>query len=163
MAFPFTVRYKRKLRGAITPDNQTMALQYIKTRLVEDLADNIVIEEAGVSYKGSTSQWRHAPLAGVDSGRFSLAEINDQWYLIYQIKMHRFFIMLGAMSAVMSISSQEWRMAPLVLLCPGSVIWLFTIIGHEDVPSRIAIGLSNLLFGEEIKSEADKEKLKSWF
>lgn len=166
MAFPFTITFKRKLRGVITPNNQLIALQYIKTKIEEDAADNIVMEENGVSYKGTTSRWRGALFNGPDSGQFSLIATDDQWHLIYEIRMHQSFMITGGMSLLMGIVSQVWWFVLVAFSWLCGMNWFIINLRHGGLAADIADGVNDLLFGKEKNIEEDnpdKEKLKSWF
>ena len=72
MTFPFSIRFNRSLKTIITSDNEEKILQYIEKSILEDKADNVVVEDISVNYKGSTSNWRSSLFGSVDNGVFCL-------------------------------------------------------------------------------------------
>jgi len=81
MTFPFSVQFDRPLKTIITPDNERQILQHIKKTILEDKANNVVVEDMSVNYKGSTSNWRGSLFGSVDNGIFCLVYENNSWFL----------------------------------------------------------------------------------
>lgn len=168
MTFPFSVRFNRQLKTVVTPDNEQQILQYIKKSILEDNANNVVVEELLVTYKGSTSPWRGSLFGGVDNGIFNLLCKNNSWFLTYQINMRKLFIYTSIMSAIMGVfaltTGGPWwiGLAAFSWLCGAN--WLTNIIRHGGVASEIAFGIDEL-FGDQLPPESEeyKERLKSWF
>ncbi|WP_158826730.1 hypothetical protein [Mucilaginibacter lacusdianchii] len=165
MPFPFSIRYTKPLRAVIMPNNQRQVLEYIKKRILADKADNIVMSEESVTYKGSTSaNKRHALFESVDCGSFTLSNKGNKWCLVYKIKMYKLFIFTSLMAAFMGLIAQigngDWWIGIIMFLWLCGMNWIISIIRHEDVAARIAIGINELLGYHTIE---DTEGLKSWF
>ena len=164
MPFPFSIRYNKRLKAIITPDNQQEALLYIQKRIEEDKADNIVIENNQISYKGSTSN-RRGLFGSVDDGVFNFKRKGNLSILCYRINMKRVFtiiLILCTLSELTCIGSGDWWFGIIAFLWLGGINWIIAVTQHEAVAASIAIGIDDLFHVNPPKEE-DKEKLKSWF
>jgi len=169
MIFPFSVCFNRSLKTTITPDNKEQILQYVGKSILRDKADNIVVEDLSVSYKGSTSYWRGSLFGSVDNGTFYLTYKNNSWFLTYQINMRKLFIGTSILSTIMGVfalvSGRPWwvGIAAFLWLCGAN--WITNLIRHEAVVTDIAAGIDELINGKTELPEQDKMtgKLKSWF
>jgi len=169
MTFPFSVRFNRSLKTIITADNEEQILQYIKQSILADKADNVVVEDRCVNYKGSTSNWRGSLFGSVDKGLFCLAYKNNNWFLTYQINLHKLFIVTAIFSIIMGVfalaNNGPWwiGIAAFMWLCGAN--WIIIFIWHGDMASDIAAGIDELICGKTVLPEEDKMtgKLKSWF
>jgi hypothetical protein len=169
MAFPITVEFNKKLKAVVTADNQLQILEQIKLSISEDKADNIIIEETQVRYKGSTSNWRGSLFGSVDNGTFTLVTKNDEWWLNYKINMQKQFIITAIMSVAMGAymfigAGIRWvGFAAFAWLCGGN--WIINVVRHDGVADTIAFKIDELIFGKIVKPEIEKipGKLKSWF
>lgn len=145
MTFPFSVRFNRSLKTIITSDNEKKILQYIEKSILEDKADNVVVEDMSVNYKGSTSNWRSSLFGSVDNGIFCLVYKNNSWFLNYQINMRRLFIGTSIMSIIMGVfalaNNGPWwiGIAAFLWLCGAN--WVTNFIRHGTVATDIAIGI----------------------
>lgn len=103
MIFPFSVTFNIRLKATIIADNQQKILQYIVKSILDDKADNVVVKDILVTYKGSISNWRGSLFGSVDDGSFNLIYKDNDWWLNYQINMSELFIGGAIISSVMSI------------------------------------------------------------
>jgi len=172
MTFPFSLYFNRKLNAAITSDTQNNVLDYIKISILDDKADNILIEGLNVTYKGSTSNWRGSLFGSVDDGIFSLIYKEGYWWLIYRINMHKLFISTIILSTIMGVfafvNGGPWwaGMAAFLWLCGAN--WFINLVRHGLMATNIAEGIDRLIHGKTDQpeiSEPDKMTggLKSWF
>jgi len=170
MTFPFSVRFNKSLKTIITSDNKEQILQYIKKSVLEDKADNVVVKDMAVNYKGSTSSWRGSLFGSVDNGIFYLVYQDNSWFLNYQINMYKLFIYTSIMSTIMGafalVNGGPWwiGIAAFLWLCGAN--WVINLIRHQSVVANIAAGIDELINGKTEKlPEQDKMtgKLKSWF
>lgn len=170
MIFPFSVRFKRSLKTIVTPDNKEQKFQYIGKSILRDKADNIVVEDLSVSYKGSTSNWRGSLFGSVDNGVFNLLHKNNSWLLHYQINMRKLFIGTSILSVIMGAfaiaNSGPWWLGIAAFLWLCGANWITSFIRHGAVATDIAAGIDELICGKmELPPEQDKMagELKSWF
>ncbi len=169
MTFPFSVQYDRVLKTSINSDNREMVLQYIKKRILEDNADNVVVENMAVTYKGSTSNWRGSLFGGVDDGKFYLVYKNNTWFLYYLINMSELFIVTSIMSAFMELFSLAgggpWWIGIVAFSWLGGVNWIVSFLRHGGVVTSVAAGIDEMTYGKIELPESDKMtgELKSWF
>jgi hypothetical protein len=169
MTFPVSVAFNKSLKTTITSDNKEQILQYIKKSILEDKADNVIIQDTCVSYKGSTSNWRGALFGSVDNGIFNLLYKDNGWFLNYQINMRKLFIGTAILSSIMGVfalvSGGPWwvGIAAFMWLCGAN--WVINLIRHETVAATIALGIDELICGKTERLEQEKipGKLKSWF
>jgi hypothetical protein len=170
MIFPFSVRFNRSLKSIITSDNKERILQHIKKSILEDKADNVVVEDMSVNYKGSTFNGRVSLFGSVDSGIFCLVYKNNSWFLSYQIDMRKLFIFSTILSTIMGVfilaNNGPWwvGIASFFWLCGAN--WVIISIRHGVVVTDIATGIDELICGKtELPAEQDKMtgELKSWF
>lgn len=172
MTFPFSARFDRPLKTMITPDNKEQILQYIKKRILEDKADNVIVEDMTVCYKGSTSNLRGSLFGSVDNGIFYLVFKNNCWFLDYQINMRELFIVTSIISTIMEVfalaTGGPWwiGIAAFLWLCGAN--WVLSLIRHGGVANDISAGIDELIFGKTELHELPEEdkmtgKLKSWF
>ncbi|WCT10445.1 hypothetical protein [Mucilaginibacter jinjuensis] len=169
MTFPFSVSFDRRLKATITSDNQQEIFQYIKTSILNDKADNVVIEDMHVIYKGSTSNWRGSLFGSVDDGIFKLIYKDNSWWLNYQINMRKLFIGTAILSGCMGIFSLvndgPWwfGIAGFLWLCGAN--WIIILLTHGSLATDIATGIDELIYGKIELPEQDKMngELKSWF
>jgi hypothetical protein len=169
MTFPVSINFHKQLKITITPDNKQQIFQYIEKYILEDKADNVVVEEMHVTYKGSTSIWRGSLFGSVDDGIFNLIYKNDGWWLNYQINMRKLFIGTAVLSIIMGVfalvSCGPWwvGIAAFLWLCGAN--WITNLIRHESVAANIAAGIDELICGKIEQHEQGKipGKLKSWF
>jgi hypothetical protein len=166
MIFPVSFKYKRTLRGIITPDQQAVAIQVIKKMIVEKKGKNIVVENNSVSYKGTTAPGKGSLLGAVDNGKFSLIDANDKSLLIYEINMQSLFITTGIMAVVAGVFVQRWWVSLIAFAWLCGMNWVIILIRHDNLVLEVAASVNDLIFGkEEVKEEekvADDGKLKSW-
>ncbi|MET3498736.1 hypothetical protein FHW88_001043 [Mucilaginibacter sp. SG538B] len=169
MTFPFSVHFDRPLKAIITPDNKEQILQCIKNSILEDKADNIVVQDLTVCYKGSTSNWRGSLFGSVDNGIFYLIYKNNSWFLDYQINMRELFIVTSIMSTAMEVfmlvNGGPWwvGIAAFLWLCGAN--WILNLVRHGGVADDIAARIDRLICGKTELPGEDKMtgKLKSWF
>jgi hypothetical protein len=172
MTFPFSVHFGRSLKTTITPDNKEQILQYIKQSILEDKADNVIIEDVTVCYKGSTSNWRGSLFGSVDNGIFYLIYKDNSWFLDYQINMRELFIATSIMSTIMEVfvlsTGGPWwiGIAAFLWLCGAN--WILNLIRHGGVANDISTGIDELICGKTEPNELPEQdkmtgKLKSWF
>jgi hypothetical protein len=140
MPFPFSIRYNKPLRAIITPDNQRQVLEYIQKRILQDKADNVVIRENLVTYKGSTSSSRINLMSSVDLGTFTLVSEYGKSKLLYEVSTYRSLVILFVMCVVMGIISQNWLFGLIGFFWLSGMGWLVNLAQHEDLAARIAIG-----------------------
>jgi hypothetical protein len=160
MVFPFAVKYKRTLRGAIPPDQQQYVLQQIKAIIAEQKADNIAILENEVTYKGSTSWGNWSKFRVVDGGTFSIKNDGSKTTLTYQVRMRGLFIITPLMAIFMGISSGLWYIGLGAFLWLGGMNWVISVVRHHALASEIACRIDDTICGkiEVVRSE----ELKSW-
>lgn len=170
MIFPFSVTFNIRLKATIIADNQQKILQYIVKNILDDKADNVVVEDILVTYKGSTSSWRGSLFGSVDDGSFNLIYKDNDWWLNYQISMSGLFIGGAIISSIMSIfvlaNGSPWWVVILIFLWFCGVNWIISFIRHEAVAADIAAGIDELICGKtELPPEQDRMtgKLKNWF
>jgi hypothetical protein len=165
MLFPVLIKYNRPLLGNIPPEKQSIVVQYIQTFITEKKADNVIISDTSVSYKGTTSKWRGALFGGVDEGVFKLMEIDSKACIVYDFTMRRLFITTAIMSVVAGFVVRIWWVSIFAFLWLCGMNWIINLIRHGDLISEIVIGVNDLLFEMEVKIEekARSEELKSWF
>jgi len=169
MTFPFSVIFSRQLEATITPNNRDKVLQYIEQYIKEDKANNIIVADMCVTYRGSTSNWRGSLFGSVDNGVFKLIHKDDSWFLNYQINMRRLFIDTAILSTIMGIFAQVtgdiwWvGIAAFLWLCGAN--WVTNLIRHDSEAGEIAAGIDELICGKEELPNQDKMtgKIKSWF
>ncbi|MEZ2338532.1 hypothetical protein AB6735_22985 [Mucilaginibacter sp. RCC_168] len=133
-------------------------------------ADNVIVKNLSVNYKGSTSNWRGSLFGSVDNGVFNLIHENNSWLLNYQINMHKLFITTSTMSIIMAVfmlvNSGPWWVGIVAFLWLCGVNWIINLIRHRTVATDIATGIDELIFGKtELPPEQDKMigELKNWF
>jgi hypothetical protein len=170
MIFPFSVNFNNRLKAIITADNQQKILQYIMKRILDNKANNVVIEGMRVTYKGSTSNWRGTLFRSVDDGIFNLIYKDNSWWLIYQINMRKLFIETAILSSIMGVfslaSGGPWWVGIAAFLWLCGVNWIINILRHAAVAADIAVGIDELIYGKKAElPEQDKMtgELKSWF
>ncbi|WP_214069924.1 hypothetical protein [Mucilaginibacter sp. dw_454] len=172
MIFPFSVRFNNQLKAIITSKNQQQILEYISLNIIEKKADNVIIGDYRVTYKGSTSKGRGSLFGGVDDGSFDLSYKNAKWYLIYQINMRKLFIntlMLSVIAETFVLFNRgPWwiGLVAFLWLCGGN--WIIYLIRHGLVVGNLTIQIDELICGkmeQPEKPELEKipGKLKSWF
>ena len=165
MIFPFSVCFNTSLKTIVTPDNKEQILRYIEKNILRDKADNVVVKDISVYYKGSTSNWRSSLFGSVDNGVFNLIYKNDSWFLNYQIIMFRLFIIASIMSIIIGVGGPWWiGIAAFSWLCGAN--WIINFIRHGAVATDIATGIDESICGKmELPPEQDKMtgELKSWF
>jgi hypothetical protein len=173
MPFPFSIQYKRPLRAVITPDNQLQVLQYIEKRILEKLADNVVIEANEVSYKGTTGPVRQSLFGSVDKGTFTFVDKGGRSFLRYEVRMHHVSTVSTIIGVVFLIIvlvagnlSQTWLLSIVGFLWLSCGNGLISWFRHEDLLFRIAIGVDETLGfkdkEEHTEQKEGSEKLKSW-
>ena len=170
MTFPFSVSFNRKLEAAITSDNQHKILLYIKKSILEDKANNIVVEDLVVKYRGSTSNWRGSLFGSVDNGIFYLVYKNNSWFLNYKINMRKLFVGASILSTIMGVfalvNGGPWWIGIMAFLWLCGANWIINLIRHGAVATDIATGIDELVCAKtELLPEQDKMtgELKSWF
>ena len=153
----------------MTSDNQQEILHFIMKSILDDEANNVVIEDIHVTYKGSTSNWRGSLFGSVDDGIFNLIYKDNNWWLNYQINMSKLFISTVILSSIMGVfallNNGPWwvGIAAFLWLCGAN--WIINLIRHEVVAANIAVGIDELICGITQLPEQDRMtgKLKSWF
>jgi hypothetical protein len=136
---------------------------------LEDKADNVVVEDMSVNYKGSTSNWSGSLFGSVDNGIFCLAYENNSWFLNYQINMCTLFIGTSTLSIIMGVFALEnngsWWIGIVAFLWLCGANWIIILIRHGGVVTDVAAGIDELICGKTVLPEQDKMtgKLKSWF
>ncbi len=170
MNFPFAVHFEKKLETKITSDNRDDILQFIENYLLADKADNIVLEDMSVRYKGSKSIWNVSLYRTVDEGLFSLIYKDNSWFLRYQINLRSLFtdtiiisLMFGVVGQII-IGGMWWiGLVAYLWFCGGN--WVINVIGHESIAATIAANIDRLSNPEIEQPEIEKipGKLKSWF
>lgn len=171
MTFPFSVCFDRPLKAIITIDNQGRILQYIEKYVIEGKANNVIVEDTRVTYKGSTSGWNTALYRAVDNGTFVLLYKDNQWFLRYQINMYQLFIITSIMSigigVFMLVGGGPWWIGIIGFLWLCGANWIINLIRHGIVATNVAIGINELICGKEQHTGVDNDKingpLKSWF
>jgi len=169
MAFPLSVNFNKRLKATITSDEVPGILQYIAKSIAEDKADNIVIEDMHVTYKGSTSMWRGSLFGTVDDGIFNLIYKDNGWWLNYKINMRKLFMGTAILSSILSVfalvTDGLWWVGIAAFLWLYGGNWIINPIRHETVAADIAAGIDELICGKTELPENDKMtgKLKSWF
>jgi len=169
MIFPFSVSFNKQLKAKIISDNQQAILQYIMKSILDDKANNVVVEDIHVTYRGSTSNWRGSLFGSVDDGIFSLIYKHNNWWLNYQINMRKLFIGTAILSSIMGVfalvNGGPWWIGIAAFLWLGGGNWIINLIRHETVAANIAEGIDELICGKTELTEQDKMtgKLKSWF
>jgi hypothetical protein len=169
MVFPFSVRFDRSLKTMVIPDNKEQILLYIKKSILEDKADNVVVEDMTIRYKGSTSNWRGSLFGSVDNGIFHLIYRDNSWFLEYQINMRKLFIGASILSIIMGmfilLNGGPWwtGIASFLWLCVANCI--ANLLRHGSAVTDIAAGIDELILGKTQLPEDDKMtgELKSWF
>jgi len=160
MISPFYVCFNRSLKTTITPDNKEQILQYIEKSISGDKADNIVVEDLCVSYKGSKSYWRGSLFGSVDNGIFNLVFKNDSWFLDYQINMRKLLVGTSILSIIMGVfalaNNGPWwiGIAAFLWLCGAN--WIANLIRHGALATDIAAGIDELIHGKTELPEQDK-------
>jgi hypothetical protein len=168
MSFPLSVVFNKNLDIVVTPDNSGQILHYIEDAANKRKADNLVIEDMSVIYKGSTSIWRGSLFQIVDKGIFSVVYKNDSWHLRYQIDMRKLFIYTGLMSAAFgifaTIQAGMWGIGifAFLWLCGGN--WVIACIRHGSLATELAEEINELIGGKRPspKEQEKDESLKSW-
>jgi hypothetical protein len=169
MTFPFSVCFSRSLKTIITADNKEQILQYIEKSILEDKADNVIVEDMAINYKGSTSNWRGSLFGSIDNGVFYLIYEKNTWFLKYQINMLQLFIITAMMSTFIGVYDQvnggEWWIGIVAFLWLCGANWVTIVLRHASVAADIAWGIDELMYGKTELPEQDKMtgKLKSWF
>jgi hypothetical protein len=153
MTFPFSVQFNKRLKAAITPDDQQKILQYITKNILKDKADNVVIEDICVTYKGSTSNWRGSLFGSVDNGVFNLIYKDNTRWLNYQINMRKLFIGTTILASIMGIfvfvNGGPWWVGIVMFLWLCGANWIINLIRHENVATSIAAGIDELIYSKE--------------
>jgi hypothetical protein len=163
MIFPFSVNFNESLKTTITPENKEQVLQYIKKSILEDKADNVVIDGMQVAYKGSTSPWRGSLYTGVDNGFFDLVAKGNSWFLKYRINMRQLFIVTSIMSTIMggiaiSTGGPPWvGLIMFLWLCGAN--WVINLIRHGSVAVEIAAGIDEMIRNQNQVTNNDDEEL----
>jgi len=170
MIFPFSVSFNRKLKAVITSDNQQEILQYIIKSILDDKANNVVVENMHVTYKGSISNWRGSLFGSVDNGNFILFYKDSNWWLKYQINMRELFIATAILSCIMGgfmlVNGGPWWIGIIAFFWLCGANWIISLIRHGFVATNIARGIDELVCGKtQPLPEEDKMtgKLKNWF
>lgn len=169
MPFPFSIHYNKRLKAVVTPDKQQQVLAYIKNKILEDKADNIVIGIHSVSYKGSTSNWRGSLFGSVDSGLFTLIREDNISYVKYEICTKSLFIQTSILSVCMGtfmgIGAGLWWFGIFSFLWLFGMNWVIILARHNGTVAYIAIGINELVCGKEpeVPDKEKSEELKSWF
>ncbi|MEO6977748.1 MAG: hypothetical protein ABI113_05185 [Mucilaginibacter sp.] len=169
MAFPISVSYTKRLKATITSDNQQQILNFIGESILKDKADNVVLEEKYVKYRGSTSAWRGSLFGSVDNGVFTLIYKSDGWWLNYQIKMRKLFVGAAILSGIMGVfawaNNGPWWVGIAAFLWFCGANWIINLIRHESVATTMAVEIDELICGKTELPEQDKMtgELKSWF
>jgi len=169
MAFPFSASFERSIKTIVTSDNKDQILFYIKKSILDDKADNVVVDDMTVRYKGSTSVWNFALFRGVDDGIFSLICKGDKWFLYYHISLRTLIIGALIASCLMEILSLTndgpWWMGTIFLFWPFGVAWFFEAGRHGGLVADLANGIDQLTGAVREEPQEDKMtgKLKSWF
>jgi hypothetical protein len=169
MAFPISVLFNRSLKTVISSDNKEQIFQYIKKNILEDKADNVIVEDMRISYQGSTSNWRGSLFGSVDNGTFDLFSKENDWFLNYQINMRKLFIGTAILSTIAGVCAQVgdglwWvGIAAFLWLCGAN--WIIIFIRHGSEATSIAIGIDELICGKEqpLENNEGEGRLKSWF
>jgi hypothetical protein len=163
MIFPFSVNFTESLKTVITPQNKEQALQYIKNSILEDKADNVVVGDMQVRYKGSTSPWRGSLYRGVDNGIFDLVAEGNSWVLKYRINMRQLFIVTSIMSTIMGViaistGGPPWiGLVMFLWLCGAN--WVTNLIRHGSVAVEIAAGIDEIIRNQNQITNNDNEEL----
>jgi hypothetical protein len=166
---PFSISYKRRLKAAITTDNQQSVLQYIVKSISDEKADNIFINDMRITYKGSTSG-RGSLYSSVDDGIFDLIFKDNMWWLIYTINMRKLFITTGIMAGFFESFSLAnggpwWiGLVAFAWLCGGN--WVFSLLRHGSAATELSAGINELIDGKIEQPEIPDKMtgpLKSWF
>lgn len=165
MNFPVSVVFNRKLNIVVDPGNSGQILHYIENAADKRKADNLVIEDISVVYKGSTSIWRGSLFQIIDKGIFTLIYKDNRWYLRYQIDMRKLFIYTGLMSVVVGIGAGSWWVGIGAFLWLCGVNWVITCIRHGSLATELAEEINELIGGQRPPPEEQEkdESLKSWF
>jgi hypothetical protein len=169
MNFPVSVIFNRKLDIVVNSDNSDQILQYIKDAADKRKADNLVIEDMSVIYKGSTSYSRTSLFQIIDKGTFSVVYKDDSWSLRYQIDMRKLFIHTGLMSVAFgifaTIGTGAWwvGICAFLWLCGGN--WIIACLRHGSFATELAEEINELIGGKKpaLEPEEKDESLKSWF
>lgn len=171
MSFPFSIRYDKPINAIITADNQQEVLEYIRARILEKKANNIIIKGNQVSYKGSTGG-RQSLFITVDNGVFTLISIDNNWHLIYEINRKSLFfysIAIGVITSIMGqIMSGIWWIGFIYFTFGYGLNWLIGSAMNENLLTGITKGIDQLfrttpVSREEDTPKEDNDKLKSWF
>lgn len=166
MTFPaVSFTYKKALLGVITPEKRVLVLQYVKTLIDERNADNIILTDDMVSYKGSTSQWQHTTFAIVDGGQFFITEENGISYFIYRYTMQRLIATALIICPIVGVLTQSWFVGSFAFFGLFGMNWLLGRFSQNGLGWTIADGINKAFFEKEKKEkdELNKEMLKSWF
>lgn len=171
MIFPFSVQFNRSLKAIITADNKDQVLRYIEKSIIKGKADNVVVGDMTIYYKGSSSNSNWSLFRSVDDGIFKLLYKDNAWILNYQINMRRLFIGTAILSTIMGIymgvAGGFWWVGIVFFLCLCGGNWIINLIRHGLVATNIAVGIDELICGktepEPLKQDKITGKLKSWF
>jgi hypothetical protein len=169
MTFPFSLSFNKRLKATITSDNQQKILHYIMKSILDDKANNVVVEDIHVTYKGSTSNWRGSLFESVDDGIFVLLYKDNNWWLNYKINMRKLFICTAILSIIVGVfalvNGGPWWIGVAAFLWLCGANWIINLIRHETVAANIAGGIDELICGKIELPEQDKMtgKLKNWF
>lgn len=169
MVFPIYIQFNKPLKVIVTPDNLPQILQYIGKAITNDKADNVVVNDDHVAYKGSTSRGRGSLFGSVDGGVFTLLYINDRWFLNYPINMVKLFTITSIISTIMGsvafASSAPWWIGLAFFCWLCGVNWIISVPRHEMVAGEIAVEIDEMICGKPPRIEHEKfpGKLKSWF
>jgi len=168
MAFPFLASFERSIKTVVTPENKDQLLSYIKGTILEEKADNVVVEDMAVRYKGSTGG-RGSIFNTVDSGIFSLVCKDDNWFVDYQMSMHNFvmiaLVAIGIIEILLTLGDGPWAVHIVALFWPFGLAWVVEMGRHGALAGDLAAGIDHLSGAAPEEPEEDKMTgpLKSWF
>ncbi len=171
MIFPFSVNFNTRLKATVIPDNQQEILQCIVKSILDNKADNVVVKDMSITYKGSTSYARASLFGSVDDGIFTLILKDGSWWLNYRINMRKLFITTTIMSGIMGVFSftngGPWWVGIVMFLWLCGANWVIILIRHGSVAANVAYEIDKLICGEPDLPEEGEDKmtgeLKSWF
>lgn len=137
------MRFTAPLHYPVQQENKHLVLRCIKTALLNKLADNIIVNENQVVYRGSTGHPTRSFFSHIDKGSFTLVGKGSNYVLINQYTMQTYFIWMAFIGLTAGFIV-KWWFGIIAFIVLGSINWTITYFQQQKFTAQLATDINEL-------------------
>jgi hypothetical protein len=161
MIFPFAIKYSKRLKYKVAESDTMKIMSYIHDFIITERAKNIKIEGKELTFSSSLFSGRFGKnkLELIEKGKFILVEKNGNFFLTYEIFMHRYLIISCILALLIGIMMHEIWVGIAFIALFIVRFWIMTFFLNKSMFREITSGINNMIANESFNNAQNVEKI----